>query len=139
MSAIVSNGSARSMARTVTPRVRVSPYVSSNSTLRHAGAQECMQIAARAYGDEQASSKCHRVALSIIAASRSEPATLKPMRERLSGIDQNRSHSSCVSSQGDVGPPLARSPESFFDSLNDFEAGESFGYQTTRLHGRKWP
>jgi hypothetical protein len=31
---------ARSMARTVTPRSAESPYVSSDSTLRHAGAQQ---------------------------------------------------------------------------------------------------
>jgi hypothetical protein len=38
MSLMVWKGSARSMARTVTPRFRESPYVSSDSTLRHASA-----------------------------------------------------------------------------------------------------
>jgi hypothetical protein len=38
---IVWNGSSRSMVRSVTPRLLRSPYVSNDSTLRHAGAQHC--------------------------------------------------------------------------------------------------
>ena len=46
MSPIVWNGSARSMMRTLTPQLADSPYVSSDSTLRHAGAQQCWHNAA---------------------------------------------------------------------------------------------
>jgi len=40
MSPMVWNGSARSMARTLPPRHRENSYVSSDSMLRHAGAQQ---------------------------------------------------------------------------------------------------
>jgi hypothetical protein len=42
MSPIVWNGSARSITRTVTPQLVRSRYVSSDSTLRHASAQQCL-------------------------------------------------------------------------------------------------
>jgi hypothetical protein len=42
MSPKVWNGSARSMAQTVTPQLREGLYVSNDSTPRHAGAQQCM-------------------------------------------------------------------------------------------------
>ncbi len=42
MSPIVWNGSAWSITRTVTPQLVRSRYVSSDSTLRHASAQQCL-------------------------------------------------------------------------------------------------
>jgi hypothetical protein len=41
---IVWNGSARSMARTITPPLVQSRYVSNDCTLRQASAQQCWQI-----------------------------------------------------------------------------------------------
>ena len=43
MSPMLWKGSARSMVRTCSAELVESPYVSSDSTLRHAGAQQCMQ------------------------------------------------------------------------------------------------
>ncbi len=65
MSPIVWNGSARSITRTVTPQLVRSRYVSSDSTLRHASAQQCLQTAARSTSIERPTQKCQPASLRV--------------------------------------------------------------------------